>query len=213
MTIGGVLDLDRDAGELLEQVFADQRRVVAGAARRQDESLGPAQLLGVQVQTAEVGRGVGGAEPAAQRVFQRLGLLVDLLEHVVLEAALVRLAGIPDDLMDRGVHARPFLVEDVPALRGQHTQLVVLQVNDLLGLSDEGAGVAGQEVLIVADAEDQRAAEPGADDHAGAARADDGQAVGSLEDGQRLAHRLDQLAIAPGAVGRAVFQASVSVSL
>ena len=57
----------------------------------------------VEVQAAEVGGGVGVVEPAAQGVLQRLGLLVDLLEHVVLEDALVGVAGVPVDVVD----ARP----------------------------------------------------------------------------------------------------------
>ena len=47
---------------------------------------------GVEVQAAEVGGGVGVVEPAAHGVLERLGLLVDLLEHVVLEVALVGVA-------------------------------------------------------------------------------------------------------------------------
>ena len=48
---------------------------------------------GVEVQAAEVGGRVGVVEPAAHGVLERFGLLVDLLEHVVLEAALVGVAG------------------------------------------------------------------------------------------------------------------------
>src|SRR5439155_5993477 len=69
--LAGVLYLDRDARELLEQVLAHQRRVVAGAARRQDDPLGAAQLLRVEVEAAEVGGGVGVVEAAAQGVLQR----------------------------------------------------------------------------------------------------------------------------------------------
>ena len=64
---------------------------------------------------------------------------------------------------------------------------MVVEVDDLVGVADQGARVAGQEVLALADAEHQRAAQAGADDHAGLARADDGQAVGALEQRQRLA--------------------------
>ena len=93
--LAGVLDLDRDAGELLEQILADQGRVIAGAARGQDDALGAAELLRVEVQAAEVSGGVGVVEPAAQGVLQRFGLLVDLLEHVVIEDALVGVARRP----------------------------------------------------------------------------------------------------------------------
>ena len=115
--LAGVLDLDRDAGELLEQVLADQGRVVAGAAGGQDDALGPAQLLRVEVQAAEVGGGVGLVEPAAQGVLQRLGLLVDLLEHVVLEDALVGVAGIPVELVNVGRHFDPLAIEDLITVR------------------------------------------------------------------------------------------------
>ena len=50
-------------------------------------------------------------------------------------------------------------------------------------------------MLALAEAEHQRAAQPGADDQVGDARADDGQAVGALEQRQHLAHRLDQVAV------------------
>ncbi len=53
--LAGVLDLDGDAGVLLEQVFAHEGRVVARAARRQDDALDLAQPLRIEVQSAEMG--------------------------------------------------------------------------------------------------------------------------------------------------------------
>ena len=109
---------------------------------------------GVEVQAAEVGGGVGVVEPAAHGVLERLGLLVNLLEHVVLEVALVGVAGVPVDVRGRWRRrASRSCVEDVPVVRRQHAQLVVLQVDDLVGVADQGAGIAGQEVLALADAE------------------------------------------------------------
>src|SRR5579883_144853 len=71
----GVLDLDGNAGELLEQIFTDERGVVAGATRCQNDALGAAELLSIEVQAAEMSRGVGVVKPAAESVFQRFGLL------------------------------------------------------------------------------------------------------------------------------------------
>ena len=62
--------------------------------------------------------------------------------------------------------------------------LVVLQIDDLVGVADQGGRIAGEEVLALADADDQRAAEASADDQIGMLRADDGQAVGALEQRQ-----------------------------
>src|SRR6516165_1361240 len=94
----GILDLDRDAGKLLEQVLAHERRVIAGTAGRKDEAVGPAKLLGVKVETAEVSAFIRSIQPAAHGVFQGLRLLIDLLEHVVFEGALVSIPWIPVDL-------------------------------------------------------------------------------------------------------------------
>ena len=63
--------------------------MIAGAAGGHDDAIDAAQLLGLEIEAAEVGAAIGVAEPAAHGVFQRLGLLVNLLEHVVLEIALV----------------------------------------------------------------------------------------------------------------------------
>ena len=43
--LAGVFDLDRDAGELLDQVLADQGRVLAGAAGGEDDAVDLPQLL------------------------------------------------------------------------------------------------------------------------------------------------------------------------
>ena len=89
-------------------------------------------------------------------------------------------------------------IEDLPILGRQDAHLVVAQVNDALRIADQGARIAGQKDFLVADAQDQRTAEAGADDHAWKARADDRQAVGALEMEQRLLHRLDQVVLQIG---------------
>ena len=43
--LAGVLDLDRDAGEFLEEIFADKAGVVAGAAGGQDDAVDLPELL------------------------------------------------------------------------------------------------------------------------------------------------------------------------
>ena len=164
--LAGVLDLDGNAGELLEQILADQGRVIAGAARRQDDALDLAQLLRVEVQAAEVGAAFVIVEPAAQGVLQRLGLLVDLLEHEVLEVAHI-------DVARRGLQRRGPTASIatrsrsrmLPVFRGQHAHLMIVEIDHLVGIAGQGGRIAGQEALALAEAEHQRAAEPGADEH------------------------------------------------
>ena len=132
-------------------------------------------------------------EPAAQGVLQRFGLLVDLLEHEMLEAARVVLLGGRVQVVDGGRHhGHALRLEMLPVVRRQHAHLMVVEVDDFLGEAGQGAGVAGEEAFAVADAEHQRAAQPGADDHARLQPADDGQAVGALEQRQHLRHGPDQ---------------------
>ena len=68
------------------------------------------------------------------------------------------------DLDVGGVGAEILHVEPLARDRGH---VVVVQVNDLAGVGDDGVGVAGQEILAVADADDQRRTAPRADDGVG----------------------------------------------
>ena len=75
--------------------------MVAGAAGGEDKAFGAAQLLAVDIEAAKVGAGVGIGEAAAHGVFHGLGLLVDLLEHVMVEVAAVAITHIPIDLLEQ----------------------------------------------------------------------------------------------------------------
>ena len=192
-------------------MFADQGRVIAGAASGEDEALGPAKLAGVQVQAAEVGGGVLVRKPAAHGVFQGFGLFVDLLEHVMLEVPLLGVTRVPVDAVDGGVDAGVIVVEDVPTVAVQDTHLAVVQVDDFLRVGEQGAGVAGEEMFVMADADDEGAAEAGADKQIGMARADGGDTVGAFEQVEDGADGFDKVALVVFSMRWAI--TSVSVSL
>ena len=61
-------------------------------------------------------------------------------------------------------------VADLEVVGREPDDLAVLEERDAGGVGRDGDGVAGQEVLALAQADDQRAAEPGADDLAGPRR-------------------------------------------
>ena len=63
--LAGVFHFDRNAGERLDHVFADQRRVPARAAGREHDPVDRPQLLRRQIQPAEHGRRFVAVEPAA----------------------------------------------------------------------------------------------------------------------------------------------------
>ncbi len=77
-----------------KQVFADQPRVPARAAGREHDPVHPPQILRIEVQAAELGRRFILIEAAPHGVFHGLRLLENLLEHVMFEAAAVRVAEI-----------------------------------------------------------------------------------------------------------------------
>ena len=110
--------------------------MVARAAGREDDAFGPAELLGVEIEAAEVGAAIAVVEPAAHGVFQRFGLLVDLLEHVMLVLAFVGIARIPVDLLNDRLDTDAMLIDNVPVVRSEHAHLTVAQVDDLLGVAE-----------------------------------------------------------------------------
>ena len=67
-----------------------------------------------------------------------------------------------------------------------------MQINGVARVGDDGAHVAGEEILALADAEHQRAAAPRADDESGRSWWIDGDAVGADDLLQGAAQRLDE---------------------
>ncbi len=118
----------------------------------------------------------------------------------MLEAARVVLLRRQVQVVDGGGHHGAAAVVNVPIVRRQHAHLMVVEVDDFLGVAGQGAGVAGEKTFAVADAQHQRAAQPGADHHARLQPADDRQAVGALQQRQDFVDRPDQ-AVAVQAAG------------
>ena len=75
-------------------------------------------------------------------------------------------------------------------------QFVIGQIDDLVGVAGQGRGVAGHEMLAGADADDQRASQPGGDQHLGPLAEENRQAVGPLELRQGRLDRGDQRLVA-----------------
>ena len=82
--LAGVFDFDRNAGQLFDQVLADQGRVPTGAAGGEHECGSTRRsCCGVRFSPPNTAVASSRLEPAAHGVAKRLGLLEDLLEHVV----------------------------------------------------------------------------------------------------------------------------------
>ena len=85
----GVVDLGRQPGQALDQELPDEAGVPRGAAGDQVHPLHTAQAVGREPVVAEVDPGAVAVEVGADGVADGIGLLEDLLEHEVAEAALL----------------------------------------------------------------------------------------------------------------------------
>ena len=171
--------------------------MVAGAARGHDDAVDLPQLLRAEVESAEVRGRVVGREPAAHRVGERLRLLVNLLQHVVREVALLRVAVAQEvaDVAHRHGHRGQVLVANLPVGFGERADLPVAEVHHLVREAGERVGVAGEVVAVVADPDDERAAEARADDQPRFGFRHHRDAVGALDQGERVPHGRDEIAV------------------
>ena len=97
--LGGVVDVDGEAGEALDHELAGEAGVPGGAAGGDGDGGGGAEVV---VGDGHVGEeDVAGVEgdAAEDGVADGAGLLVDLLEHEVLVAGLFGLDGVPGDAL------------------------------------------------------------------------------------------------------------------
>ena len=97
----------------------------------------------------------------------RRGLLEDLLEHVVRELAPLGGLGAELERADLTRAVSSLRLVELEVVRGEGHDVVVVEVDDLSRVRDDGGGVAGQEVLALADADDEWRTAPGADHDAG----------------------------------------------
>ena len=114
------------------------------------------------------------------------GLLHDLLEHEVLIAALFRGLGIPQDAGGAFVYLAAGAVVDAYLIRRDGGKLPLVKIDDCARMADERGDVGGEEVLVRADAEDERAAVLHGHKLAGVIVTDDADGVGAFKPGDGL---------------------------
>ena len=151
----GDVGLDRQPRPLLEHVPGDDARVVGGAAGEQDDPAQVAQLLVGEPEALELELAV--ADAVADRLGDGLGLLVDLLEHERLVAALLGALVVPVELDELVLDRRAVGGAQVASAVGrEHDDVAVVGELDRARLAQEGDGVRGEEHLALADPDDER---------------------------------------------------------
>ena len=144
-----VVDLDGDTRQLLDQELAHQRRVPRGAAAHQMDLSRARQLVLGKIELGQIdGAGFEG-DTSAQGVGDGLRLLVDLLQHEVPVAALLRGHGVPRDPFC-GPFQRPRVgIEDAEAVGPDLGDFAVLQKGHVPGVLQQRGDVRGDEGLSV----------------------------------------------------------------
>jgi hypothetical protein len=185
--------LDRDPRPLLDHVPADDGRVVGRPAGEDDDPPKVRELLVGDADALEHERPV--ADTVAERLLDGVRLLVDLLQHERLVAALLRDLVVPVDLQHVALDLAALDADEAGAVGGDRDDLAVLDQLELPRLRDEGGDHRSEEHLAVADADDEWALKPRADEEIRLVAVDDDEREMALELFVRLLHRLDEIAV------------------
>ena len=129
--------------------------MVGGAAGENDDPAQVAELLVGQAEALE--HEVSVADTVAERLLDRVRLLVDLLQHESLVAGLLGRLLVPVDLERLALDLAVPDVEEARAVGGDRNDLAVVDQLELSRFAKEGRGRRGEEHLALADADEQRA--------------------------------------------------------
>src|SRR3954451_3958022 len=188
-----VIDIDRNARRVFEQELADQSRVPRRAARDDLHLLNAGPILGRQLQIVEEDLARLLEHAAVERVAHGALLLVDLLEHVVPVAFLLGHHGVPHDLLRRTCDLGVLLVEYFHRLLIGDRILAVFEIDDVARVGEERGDVGRDDVLVLAEADDERRAVLRGDDRARLGAVDHHQCEVAFELFQCLFDCVDEL--------------------
>ena len=152
-----------------------------GTAADHDDTLQVEEFAGTGAHAGQDRGAVQEVQPTTKGVPDRLGLLVDLLEHEMVVAALLHGPGFELQFGDVPIHRRVVEVRDIHGVRGDEGDIPVVEIDDPSRVRDEGRGVGSDQALPFADTDDERAAFPRDDDTSGFVGGDDGDAVRTLD--------------------------------
>ncbi len=186
--LGGGLGVRRDAGQLLDQLGADHARVVRGAAAEDLDPADRAGLAGVQVQPPRCDGGEPVVDAAAQHPVDRRRAARGSPCACTCRGRPGRTTSASHSTVVGCLWSRRgprWYVRKSSALRvaiSPSSRCTTWRV-----WATSAASVGGDEHLLLADAEDHRAAVAGDHDPVGEVGVQHGDAVGALDRAQRLA--------------------------
>ena len=187
---GAVVDVDRDAGELLDHELADEARVPRRAARQNRDLVDRGQLLLGHFHLVEKHAARILRDAAKDRFARGRRLLEDFLEHEVLVAGLLRHDRVPEHAL-RDFGNRP--IEEVGELHARprdHGHFLVAEEDDVARVAEDRGDVRRHEELAVAESDDDRRAVSDGDDLFGIVCRDQNQREEPTHQVQRTPHRV-----------------------
>ncbi len=190
----GVLDLHRNAGQVLNQIFGHQAGVPARAARHNDDAVGINKLLLVGAEASHIEVATPHFEAAAHRIEDRTRLLKNLLEHKVLVTTFFNTIQLQLQALDVGRLHHVFARADGQLAVLDNSELVVVDVHHLVGVLDDGGSVGSHEELALANTNNQRRTLAGRNELVGLVLAQHHNGVGTYYFVQRQAHGFFQRA-------------------
>ena len=180
--------LHRHTAEIFDDVLAVDAHIVRRAA---GHNVDPPEIFQVFRRELDVVQDNAPlADPGVDGVPHSLGLLVDLLEHEVGVAALLRRGDLPGDVLRLLFHNLPVGVVEGDGVGGHLQKVAVVEVDHIPGVFENGRHVRGDEVAALAVAEDQGTVLLDADDGAGDVRAQYAKGVAAFHPRHSLAHGL-----------------------
>ncbi len=187
-------DLDRagNAGERLDPLLRDERRVVAGAAGQHQHAVDSRQhgsRVGAEQRRIDAGDGF-------ERVRDGARLLEDLLLHEVAVRAQLDRSPRRFDRDHGPLDALAARIVDRPGFAAHVGNVAILEVRHPVRDRKQRGRVGREEMVVGTDAHDQRAAGARADDASRLARRDHRDRVGAVELGDRHLHGAQQVAAA-----------------
>ena len=131
---------------------------------------------------------------SSHAVFQTIGLLKDFLQHEVGETAFLNLSQIEVNLCHFMFH---LLIVEIDHFHifptANHGDVLVVQINDLIGVFDDGACVRTKKELFLADAHHQRTTLSGGYNLVGGVLVENGDGVSTNDGAQSDTHGCEQI--------------------
>ena len=173
---------------MLDQELAHQGGVPARPAGEEHHPRGLAQPIRRLPELLEVDLAVLEADPPQERVPHRPRLLVDLLEHEVAVAALLRLHRVPGDALGIALDGDARERRDPDARRRHRGDVAVLEEEEVARVGQQRGDVGGDVVLVLAEADHERGPHAGDDEAVGLVPVEQHQGVDAVDLGERRTH-------------------------